>query len=148
MHRFNWRTASRVCAGAFIATACTSATAAAQTPTPTPAPAPIEIPTTGAPITPNGTDNAPTPGTNECYARLFKPKDVPASFGGEGTVVAQYRLRCSSDVTGFTFGFNRPVLSAETELFPTLLASNAVIPDESFNCAGDFPGWGLTCTGV
>jgi hypothetical protein len=152
LHRLDWRTASRSAAAAFIATAClTAATASAQTPT---APAtttptgPADVATTGAPIAANGTDGIPTPGNNECYARLFKPKDVPAQYLADDTVVAQYRLRCSSDVTGYSFGFNREVVSAETEIFPTLLASNALISDEAFNCSGDFPGWGVTCTGT
>ncbi|MDO9356820.1 MAG: hypothetical protein Q7T55_24190 [Solirubrobacteraceae bacterium] len=154
LHRLDWRTASRSAAAAFIATAClTAATASAQTPAPTTPAAttptiPGEVVSTGAPIAANGTDGIPTPGTNECYARLFKPKDVPAQYLADDTVVAQYRLRCSSDVTGYAFGFNREVVSAETEIFPTFLTSNAVIPDEAFNCSGDFPGWGVTCTGT
>lgn len=146
MPHFNWRTASRAAATVMSASAVFAGTAAAQT---TPAPTtPIEIPTTGAPIAPNGTDGAPTPGTNECFARLFKPKDVPQGYDVEGSIAVQYRLRCSSDVSGYSFSFNREVQAAETEVFPTLYTSNSVIPDESFSCQGDFPGLGVNCVGT
>jgi hypothetical protein len=154
LHRFNWRTASRASAIALTATACIAATAGAQSTTPaatTPAPTTPtnEVATTGAPIAANGTENAPTPGNNECYARLFQPKDLPTGYSDDdSTIVVQYRLRCASEVTGYGFSFNRPVTATETEVFPTLLKDNSVISDESFSCGGDFPGIGLTCTGT
>lgn len=128
----------------------TAPAAFAQTPAPTTPAAttpPIEVATTGAPIAPNG-DGVPSPGVNQCYVRLFKPKDFPESLGGEGTLVVQYRLRCSSDVTGFTVSFNREVDGAESELFTTRLADNGIIGDQAFNCAGEFPGWGVSCVGT
>ncbi len=117
----------------------------AQTPAPTTPP--LEVDTTGAPILPVGND-IPTPGVNQCYVRLFKPKDVPAVLQGEGTIVVQYRLRCAAEITGFTVSFNRQVEGAESELFTTRFADNGIIGDEAFGCAGEFPGWGVSCTGT
>lgn len=120
-----------------------------QTPAPaTPAPTtpPVEVATTGAPITASGND-IPTPGVNQCFVRLFKPKDFPAALGGEGTIVVQYRLRCAAEVTGFTVNFNRQVEGAESELFTTRLTDNGILGDQAFSCSGEFPGLGVSCIG-
>jgi hypothetical protein len=149
LHRSHWRHASLLAATALIAATCSLTTASAQTPAPVATtPAPTEVATTGKPIVPNGTDNSATPGNNECYVRLFKPKDVPEQYKLEGAITVQYRARCSSPVTGYAIAFNRQVDSAETEIFPTYFSGNATTPDQSFNCAGDFPGIGVTCTGT
>lgn len=120
--------------------------AGAQTPAPT---TPTnEVPSTStAPILPDGNDT-PTAGVNQCYVRLFKPKDVPETFIGEGSLAVQYRLRCAAEITGFVVSFNREVDGAETELFTTRLADNGIIGDQAFNCSGEFPGWGVSCTGT
>lgn len=120
--------------------------AVAQTPAPTTPPA-IEVPTTSTtPILPVGND-IPSAGTNQCFVRLFKPKDVPTALVSEGSLAVQYRLRCAAEITGFVVSFNREVDGAETELFTTRLTDNGIIADEAFNCSGEFPGWGVSCTG-
>ena len=119
----------------------------AQTPAPTTPPS-NEVPTTStAAILPDGNDT-PTAGVNQCYVRLFKPKDVPEALVSEGSLAVQYRLRCAAEITGFVVSFNRELDGAETELFTTRLADNGVIGDQAFNCSGEFPGWGVSCTGT
>lgn len=121
--------------------------AGAQTPAPTTPPS-NEVPTTSTtPILPDGNDT-PSAGVNQCYVRLFKPKDVPEALVGEGSLAVQYRLRCAAELTGFVVSFNREVDGAETELFTTRLADNGIIGDQAFSCSGEFPGWGVSCTGT
>lgn len=121
--------------------------AVAQTPAPTTPPS-NEVPTTSTtPILADGND-IPSAGVNQCYVRLFKPKDVPEVLVSEGSLAVQYRLRCAAEITGFVVSFNREVDGAETELFTTRLADNGIIGDQAFSCSGEFPGWGVSCTGT
>lgn len=157
MHRSNWRSAARLATVALTATAVYGASTAlaqtgapAQATTPAATTPPTEITATGKPITPNGTENIPSPGNNECFVRLFKPKaaNVPETVKADDEVAVQYRMRCSTPITAFSLAFNRDVSFIEGEIAVTLLSGNAVTKDQAFSCGGATPGPGIACTGT
>lgn len=157
MHRFNWRSAARIATAALTATAAYGASTAlaqtgapAQATTPAATTPPIEIATTGKPITPNGTENLPAPGNNECFVRLFKPKaaGVPETVKADDEIAVQYRVRCSTPISAFSIAFNRDVSFIEGEIAVTFFNGNGVTKDQSFSCGGLTPGAGIACTGT
>ncbi len=152
MHRSNWRSAARLAAVALTATAAYGAsTAVAQTSAPAQATTPpTEIPATGKPLPTNGTEGIPSPGNNECFVRLFKPKaaNVPDVLKADDEITVQYRLRCSTAISAFSIAFSRDVSFIEGEIVVTLLNGNAVTKDQAFSCGGVTPGAGIACTGT
>lgn len=156
LHRSNWRSAARLATAALTATAVYATTALAQTGTPAQATAPAattpptEVAATGKPIAPNGTENLPSPGNNECFVRLFKPKaaNVPETIKADDEIAVQYRVRCSTPISAFSIGFNRDVSFIEGEINVTLFNGNAVTKDQAFSCGGMTPGAGIACTGT
>lgn len=153
MHRTNWRRASRAAAAVLAVGAVYGASSAlAETGIKLQATStsPDDVAITGKPIITTGTEGVPSPGNNECYARLFKPKaaSVPEELKAEDDIVVQYRIRCSSPISAFSVAFDRDVNGVEAEYPVTRYADNGITPDQAFNCGGETPGAGVSCVGT
>ena len=66
-----------------------------------------------------------------------------------------YVWLCTEPVLGFTIGFSREITTfrPEVEVFAAVPPGSppntapALVPTNSFNCEGDFPGFGINCAG-
>lgn len=63
-----------------------------------------------------------------------------------GATQVKYVFACSGPITGYQIQPNLQVQSIETEVFGSDKAGN-VIPNDSFSCNGDLPGYGVNCNG-
>lgn len=116
-----------------------AATASAQTPVP-----PDQVTTPGAPAPVGGRND----NNNSCSLHLKSQKRVSK----DDDLTVDYTLRCATPINGYTLSVvtsatDEPVSAFETEIFAAK-RTGEVLPDQSFSCFGDSPGWGVNCTGV
>jgi hypothetical protein len=120
-----------------------AAGALAQTPTP----APDNVITPGPPP---AVDNTRNDSNNSCFLNLASVGRASA----EDDLTVGYVLKCATPITGYSLsvqtgaGTRVPSVTAfETEVFALAKGTNAVLPDQSFSCSGEQPGFGVNCTG-
>jgi hypothetical protein len=122
-----------------IALATTSATAQTTTP-----PEQVVTPGTAAPTT-----GARNDANNSCFLHL---KSRAREEAGDDLTV-DYVLKCATPINGYTITVTRgdkreeAVSTYETEIFATKKGTGDVLPDQAFNCFGDIPGFGFSCSG-
>ena len=59
----------------------------------------------------------------------------------------KYVFACNGPITGYQIQPNLEVQGYETEVFGIDSKTQAVLPNDSFSCNGDLPGYGINCVG-
>jgi hypothetical protein len=94
-------------------------------------------------------NSAPAPADvnfNNLDCRGSITKGEPSADDPSATQV-KYRFACNGPITGYSLQTNREVDSIDTEVFATDPKTGGVLPDDSFSCNGDLPGYGVNCVG-
>jgi hypothetical protein len=83
------------------------------------------------------------PSNYDCRGHVAKGDPQPA----DDDTQVKYAFACNGPIVGYQIQTQLPDTGFDTSTTVTGLDGNPVTTD-SFNCAGDFPGYGFNCTGV